>query len=51
MLAQQIRLRMFGIGMPMDIVVVTPADIEAFQDKVGTIIGTAMQEGELIYAT
>lgn len=49
-LAQQIRLRMFGIGVPMDIVVVTPGDIETFQDKVGTIIGTAMREGELIYA-
>ena len=50
-LAQQIRLRMFGIGMPMDIVVVTPEDIEAFQDKVGTIIGAAVREGEVIYAS
>jgi uncharacterized protein len=50
-LAQQIRLRMFGIGVPMDIVVVTPEDIEAFRDKVGTIIGSAVQEGEVIYAS
>jgi predicted nucleotidyltransferase len=50
-LAQQIRLRMFGVGVPMDIVVVTPEDIEAFQDKVGTIIGSAMREGEVIYAS
>lgn len=50
-LAQQIRLRMFGVGVPMDIVVVTPEDIEAFQDKVGTIIGNAVREGEEIYAS
>ena len=50
-LAQQIRLRMFGIGTPMDIVVVTPEDIEAFQDKIGTILGDALREGVLIYAS
>jgi predicted nucleotidyltransferase len=50
-LAQQIRLRMFGIGVPMDIVVVTPEDIEAFRDKVGTILGSAVREGEVIYAS
>lgn len=50
-LAQQIRLRMFGVGVPMDIVVVTPEDIEAFQDKVGTMIGSAVREGEEIYAS
>ncbi|MEW6664409.1 MAG: nucleotidyltransferase domain-containing protein [Thermodesulfobacteriota bacterium] len=50
-LAQQIHLRMFGVGVPMDIVVVTPEDIEACKDKVGTIIGSALREGEVIYAS
>jgi predicted nucleotidyltransferase len=50
-LAQKIRLRMFGIGVPMDIMVVTPEDIEAFEGKVGTIIGSAVREGEVIYAS
>jgi len=50
-LAQQIRLRMFGVGVPMDIVVVSPEDIEAFKGKVGTIIGSVVQEGEVIYAS
>lgn len=49
-LAQQIYLRLFGIAVPVDIIVVTPEDIEAFRDKVGTIIGPALQEGKQIYA-
>jgi predicted nucleotidyltransferase len=50
-LAQQIHLNMFGIGVPIDIVVVTPEDVRAFEDKVGTIIGPALREGKQIYAT
>jgi len=50
-LAQQIRLRMFGVAVPMDIVVVAPEDIEAFQDRVGTIIDSAMREGVVIYSS
>jgi predicted nucleotidyltransferase len=44
-LAQAIHRRLFGIGVPVDILVVTPADIESFRDKVGTIIGPALREG------
>lgn len=50
-LAQQIHLNFFGLGVPVDIIVVTPEDIKAFGDKVGTIIGPALHEGEVIYAT
>jgi predicted nucleotidyltransferase len=49
-LAQQIHLNFFGLGVPVDIIVVTPEDIEAFGNKVGTIIGPALQEGKVIYA-
>lgn len=49
-LAQKIHLNFFGIGVPVDIIVVTPEDIQAFRDKVGTIIGPALQEGKVIYA-
>lgn len=48
-LAQEIYLNLFGISVPIDIIVVTPEDIHAFGDKVGTIIGPALQEGTLIY--
>jgi predicted nucleotidyltransferase len=49
-LAQQIHLNFFGLGVPVDIIVVTPEDIKDFGDKVGTIIGPALQEGKVIYA-
>ncbi len=49
-LAQAIHRHLFGVGVPVDIIVVTPEDIQAFQDKVGTIIGPALKEGKLLYA-
>jgi hypothetical protein len=49
-LAQQIYLRLFGVPVPVDVIVVTPEDVQAFRDKVGTIIGPALQEGRQIYA-
>jgi predicted nucleotidyltransferase len=49
-LAQQIHLNFFGLGVPVDILVVTPEDIKAFGEKVGTIIRPALQEGKVIYA-
>ena len=41
-LAQQIHLKMFGIGIPIDILVVTPQDIQEQKDKVGSIIVAAI---------
>lgn len=49
-LAQQIHLSFFGLGVPVDIIVVTPEDILAFGEKVGTVIGPALREGKEIYA-
>ena len=49
-LGQAIHRNLFGVGVPVDIIVVTPEDIQAFQDKVGTIIGPAHKEGKLLYA-
>ncbi|MEW5817618.1 MAG: nucleotidyltransferase domain-containing protein [Spirochaetota bacterium] len=50
-LAQEIHLNLFGIGVPIDIVVVTPEDIKDYGDKVGSIIGPALKEGIQIYAS
>ena len=49
-LAQQIYLTLFGIAVPVDIIVVTPEDVQAFRDTVGTIIGPALREGRRVYA-
>lgn len=49
-LAQQVYRALFGIPVPVDILVVTPEDIEAFRGKVGTVIGPALEEGREVYA-
>jgi len=50
-LAEQIYLSLFGISVPVDVVVVTPEDIQALRDKVGTIIRPAIEEGRLVYVS
>jgi predicted nucleotidyltransferase len=49
-LAQQIYLHLFGVPTPVDVIVVTPQDVERFRDKVGSIIGPALREGKEVYA-
>ncbi len=48
-LAQQIYSRLVGLEVPVDVLVVTPEDLEAFRDKVGTIIAPALREGREVY--
>ena len=48
-LAQQVYLGLFGIPVPVDVIVVSPQDIEAHGDKVGTIIAPALREGKVVY--
>lgn len=48
-LAQAIDLHLFGVPGPVDIIVVTPEDIERFGHKVGSIIRPALEEGKEIY--
>jgi hypothetical protein len=42
---------MIGVPVAVDVIVVTPEDVEAFRNRVGTIIGPALQEGKEIYAS
>jgi len=49
-LAQEIHMNLFGVLAAVDVVVVTPEDIERFAGKVGTIITPALEEGREIYA-
>jgi predicted nucleotidyltransferase len=48
-LAGEIHVRMFGLPVSMDIIVVTPEEIERFRDKVGSIVRPALREGREIY--
>ena len=48
-LAQQIYRRLLGLTVPIDVIVVTPEDIERYREKVGPIIGPALEEGRVVY--
>jgi uncharacterized protein len=50
-LAQRIYSRLVGLEVPVDVLVVTPEDVAAFRDKVGTIIGPALREGRVVYVS
>jgi uncharacterized protein len=45
----EIDLALAGIGLPKDIIVVTPEEVERYRDVVGTIIYPALREGKVLY--
>jgi predicted nucleotidyltransferase len=48
-LTEEIYMNLFGIRVPVDVVVVTPDDIERQRDKIGSIIGPALRDGREVY--
>ena len=48
--ARKIRRELFGIGVPIDIVVAKPEDIERYRDSIGLIYRPALREGKVLYA-
>jgi hypothetical protein len=48
-LAQQIYMNLFGVGQAVDVIVVTPEDIERYRDAIGLIIEPALREGKVVY--
>ena len=49
-LAQAIYRALVGVPCSIDVVVVTPEDVEALKDGVATIVGPALREGREVYA-
>jgi predicted nucleotidyltransferase len=49
-LAQAIYMNLSGVGVGVDVIVLTPEDIEAQRGSVGSIVGPALEEGRVIYA-
>lgn len=49
--ARRIRRRLIGIGVPKDIIVATPEDIERYKDAIGLIYRPALREGKVLYAS
>lgn len=47
--AKKIYRHLSGVGVPVDVVVATPNDVEYYRDKVGSVIGPAIREGRVIY--
>ena len=48
-LAQAIYRNLIGVGFPVDIVVVTPEDIEHYGDSIGLVLEPALREGKVVY--
>ena len=48
-LAKRIYKSLHGAGVPIDVVVVTPADVERYQDTHALVIKPALQEGRVVY--
>lgn len=48
--ARRIRRGLIGIGVPKDIIVATPEDIEQYKNTIGLIYRPALREGKVLYA-
>ena len=49
-LTQAIYMNLFGVGQAVDVVVVTPEDIERYKASFALVIEPALREGKVIYA-
>lgn len=49
-LTQAIYMNLFGVGQAVDVVIVTPEDIERDKDSFALVIEPALREGKVIYA-
>jgi predicted nucleotidyltransferase len=47
--ARRIRRKLIGVGVPKDIIVATPEDIERYKDTIGLIYRPALREGKVLY--
>jgi uncharacterized protein len=48
--AQLLYRRISGLGVPFDLVVATPSDLERHKDNLGLAYRTVLQEGKELYA-
>ena len=45
----EIRLALRGLGVPKDVIVVTPQEFKKYRNLVGTIVRPASREGKILY--
>jgi predicted nucleotidyltransferase len=48
-LAQTIYMNLIGVGQAVDVIVVTPEDIERYRNAIGLVIEPALKEGKTVY--
>ncbi|MBI5410139.1 MAG: nucleotidyltransferase domain-containing protein [Nitrospirae bacterium] len=49
-LTEEIYMNLFGVGQAVDIIVVTPEDVERYKDSFAVVIYPALREGKVVYA-
>jgi predicted nucleotidyltransferase len=49
-LAQAIYMHLIGVRYAVDVIVVTPEDIERYKDSFALVIEPALREGKVVYA-
>lgn len=49
-LTEEIYMNLIGVGQAVDVLVVTPEDIDRYRDAIGLVIKPALSEGQEIYA-
>jgi len=49
-MTQAIYMNLFGVGQAVDVVVVTPEDVERYKDSFALVIEPALREGKVVYA-
>jgi uncharacterized protein len=48
-LAKQIYMNMHGVSEAVDVIVVTPEDVERYRDSHALVIAPALREGKVVY--
>jgi uncharacterized protein len=49
-LVEEIYMNLIGVGQAVDVIVVTPEEIEKYKDRVALVIYPAVREGKIVYA-
>ena len=48
-LTEDIYMDLFGVGRAVDVVVVTPEDVDRYKNSHALVIAPALEEGEVVY--
>ncbi|MFB0515060.1 MAG: nucleotidyltransferase domain-containing protein [Candidatus Neomarinimicrobiota bacterium] len=48
-LTEEIYMGLYGVGQAVDVIVVTPEDVERYRDSWPTVIYPALREGKVVY--